>query len=133
MELAMFLQSLNKKLWTDNMIDQIFTLIDVSKDGKIQFDEFISWVFGLHGEDQDVFRHTVGMDSPETLGAVNVTVLNQSGNIIYGPEEFLGSFSVASVRREVKRETGHVCGGLLLGNDESMRDHIILGAYCSSP
>eukprot|EP00929_Paragymnodinium_shiwhaense_P052317 TRINITY_DN26216_c0_g1_i1.p1 TRINITY_DN26216_c0_g1~~TRINITY_DN26216_c0_g1_i1.p1 ORF type:complete len:163 (+),score=24.32 TRINITY_DN26216_c0_g1_i1:218-706(+) len=45
-EMRYLLQALDKKLWTDSMVDDIFKSIDVNGDGKLQFEEFLSWVFG---------------------------------------------------------------------------------------
>jgi len=48
-ELARVLKHLDAKVWTDENVSQIMFVADTNKDGRIQFEEFIEWVFGAGG------------------------------------------------------------------------------------
>eukprot|EP00747_Dinoflagellata_sp_TGD_P214272 gnl/TRDRNA2_/TRDRNA2_87157_c0_seq1.p1 gnl/TRDRNA2_/TRDRNA2_87157_c0~~gnl/TRDRNA2_/TRDRNA2_87157_c0_seq1.p1 ORF type:complete len:919 (+),score=219.35 gnl/TRDRNA2_/TRDRNA2_87157_c0_seq1:185-2758(+) len=49
-ELVQVLQHLNSSHWTEDKIDRLLRTCDGNKDGKIQLDEFIQWVFGGEGK-----------------------------------------------------------------------------------
>mmetsp|Transcript_84232 Transcript_84232/g.272290 ORF Transcript_84232/g.272290 Transcript_84232/m.272290 type:complete len:924 (-) Transcript_84232:326-3097(-) len=50
-ELARVLKHLDAKVWTDDSIGQIMLVADTNKDGRIQFDEFLQWIFGPGDKD----------------------------------------------------------------------------------
>merc|ERR1719188_24205 len=45
-ELVRVLKHLDASVWTDAAIGQIMLVADTNRDGRIQLDEFIQWVFG---------------------------------------------------------------------------------------
>lgn len=45
-ELGTVLKHLDASVWTDDTVDQVLTVADTNKDGKIQFEEFLVWAFG---------------------------------------------------------------------------------------
>lgn len=45
-ELTTVMQTLDKEAWTQAKVDELLKAADLNKDGAIQFDEFISWIFG---------------------------------------------------------------------------------------
>eukprot|EP00927_Polykrikos_kofoidii_P017269 TRINITY_DN17840_c5_g1_i1.p1 TRINITY_DN17840_c5_g1~~TRINITY_DN17840_c5_g1_i1.p1 ORF type:complete len:992 (-),score=226.11 TRINITY_DN17840_c5_g1_i1:53-3028(-) len=45
-ELAQVLTHLDGQVWTDDRVDHVLQVADVNKDGRIQLDEFIRWIFG---------------------------------------------------------------------------------------
>mmetsp|Transcript_74866 Transcript_74866/g.167749 ORF Transcript_74866/g.167749 Transcript_74866/m.167749 type:complete len:369 (-) Transcript_74866:73-1179(-) len=45
-ELVQVLQLLDGESWTDERIDELVAAADANRDGQIQFDEFLRWVFG---------------------------------------------------------------------------------------
>jgi len=49
-ELLNVLQHIDCGVWTDDQIDAVIEAADCNCDGKIQFDEFVRWVFGNDGE-----------------------------------------------------------------------------------
>lgn len=46
-ELARVLKHLDAKAWTDVAIGQIMSVADTNQDGRIQFEEFLQWIFGF--------------------------------------------------------------------------------------
>eukprot|EP00415_Alexandrium_ostenfeldii_P002112 UN2112 len=44
-EFVHVLQLLGGESWTDERIDELLAAADANRDGKIQFDEFLKWVF----------------------------------------------------------------------------------------
>eukprot|EP00927_Polykrikos_kofoidii_P079799 TRINITY_DN76618_c0_g1_i1.p1 TRINITY_DN76618_c0_g1~~TRINITY_DN76618_c0_g1_i1.p1 ORF type:complete len:427 (+),score=70.01 TRINITY_DN76618_c0_g1_i1:32-1282(+) len=127
--------------WTESRIDALMRAIDVGRDQRIQFEELLRWVFGGRGNEQHVFRGHFNLDSPEVMGAINVTVKNLDGEVVFGPEELLGSMTVAWLRRRVRAHSGQPAGCLcdITGNEAnpqakalstSLRDSMVLGVYC---
>jgi ankyrin repeat protein len=53
-ELVAVLQNLDKETWTSERIDELIIAADTNKDGKIQFDEFLRWIFG--GDDDKISK-----------------------------------------------------------------------------
>lgn len=49
-ELGRVLKHLDAKVWTDAKVSQIMSVADTNQDGRIQFEEFVNWIFG--GGDQ---------------------------------------------------------------------------------
>lgn len=45
-ELSKVLRHLDSQLWTDEHISELLEAVDTTKDGLIQLDEFVQWVFG---------------------------------------------------------------------------------------
>eukprot|EP00443_Scrippsiella_acuminata_P049919 CAMPEP_0115417020 /NCGR_PEP_ID=MMETSP0271-20121206/23910_1 /TAXON_ID=71861 /ORGANISM="Scrippsiella trochoidea, Strain CCMP3099" /LENGTH=953 /DNA_ID=CAMNT_0002841397 /DNA_START=68 /DNA_END=2930 /DNA_ORIENTATION=+ len=45
-ELARVLKHLDARVWTDDSVGQIMLVADTNQDGRIQFDEFLQWIFG---------------------------------------------------------------------------------------
>jgi len=45
-ELGKMLKHLDSAVWSDELIDELLETVDVNKDGLIQMNEFIRWVFG---------------------------------------------------------------------------------------
>jgi len=54
-ELVQLLQRLDATSWTEERINQLLLAADINRDGQIQFDEFLTWVFGK-GDDADAMR-----------------------------------------------------------------------------
>mmetsp|Transcript_21342 Transcript_21342/g.54414 ORF Transcript_21342/g.54414 Transcript_21342/m.54414 type:complete len:919 (+) Transcript_21342:109-2865(+) len=48
-ELAQVLKFLDSGIWTDESINQVMIIADRNRDGQIQFDEFVQWIFGEDG------------------------------------------------------------------------------------
>lgn len=50
--------ALDPDAWGPDIIDQVFDVIDVNKDGQISIDNFVNWVFSVdeHGEQQRLCR-----------------------------------------------------------------------------
>eukprot|EP00927_Polykrikos_kofoidii_P049817 TRINITY_DN43827_c0_g1_i1.p1 TRINITY_DN43827_c0_g1~~TRINITY_DN43827_c0_g1_i1.p1 ORF type:complete len:387 (-),score=76.58 TRINITY_DN43827_c0_g1_i1:35-1195(-) len=48
-ELLRVLNALDGNCWTDSRIDRLLTAADMNKDGSIQLEEFIKWIFGGGG------------------------------------------------------------------------------------
>eukprot|EP00928_Gymnodinium_smaydae_P035865 TRINITY_DN2515_c0_g1_i1.p1 TRINITY_DN2515_c0_g1~~TRINITY_DN2515_c0_g1_i1.p1 ORF type:complete len:1032 (-),score=281.11 TRINITY_DN2515_c0_g1_i1:56-2791(-) len=49
-ELAHVLTHIDRDVWTDEQIDLMLQAADCNCDGRIQFDEFVRWIFGSDGE-----------------------------------------------------------------------------------
>jgi len=131
-ELRFLLNMLDSK-WTDERADAVFEAIDVNKDGRIQFEELLRWTFsGGKQEEQSSFRELVDLeDSVRSL--VVVEVLAQDGTSVFGPEEVLGSMTVAQLRRRVRSKANVPVGCLLHGGETILRDSLNLGVYARGP
>jgi len=44
-ELAVLMQRSNQEAWTDDRLDLLLSQVDTNKDGRIDFEEFLAWVF----------------------------------------------------------------------------------------
>jgi len=64
-ELAFVLRALDCRYWTDDRIYKLLMAADGNRNGKIELEEFVRWVFS-EGQDQRAFRATFesGMESP---------------------------------------------------------------------
>merc|ERR1712130_870370 len=58
MELAQVLKRLHKSYWTDHKLDELFFIVDSNRDGKIQYEEFVRWLFDP-GKEAKAFEHTL--------------------------------------------------------------------------
>jgi len=80
-ELSRVLTHLDSALWTRENIDKFVSTVDVNRDGNIQLDEFVAWVFG-GGEKQKtslVERCQQNMESAQVdMFEKNVSSLEQS-------------------------------------------------------
>jgi len=62
-ELGVVLQKIDKATFTDKMVDDMFSAVDVDDSGDIQFEEFIAWIFDEEGNDlRDMFRSVTRLD-----------------------------------------------------------------------
>lgn len=127
-ELRTVLQELDRS-WTNPRVEALFKAADFNGDGRIQFEEFLRWCFQGKGEYQPDFRETVGLQQ-FVKASVVVTVLSESGETVYGPEEFWGSFTVGYLKRRVAAATASPAASLLSASgDHILRDGMELGIY----
>lgn len=128
-ELGLLLRTLDDS-WDQKSVETLFKCMDTNQDSQIQFEEFLRWVFGS-GQDEEhlAFRDQFGLDE-QISGVVNIEVLSENGDLVFGPEEFLGTFSVGHLRRRLRADTGGLVGCLRVGSC-FMRDNRVIGVYCT--
>jgi len=136
-ELGGMLQRLDAESWSDDRVDALMLAIDTGKDGRIQFEEFIRWVFGGKPDEQSAFREYFNLNSIATEGAVTIEVKNADDNdvVVFGPTEALGSMTVAWLRRRIRAHSGQYAAMLFHHGEvtvqNALRDAFVLGAYCA--
>eukprot|EP00930_Biecheleria_cincta_P043285 TRINITY_DN29739_c1_g1_i1.p1 TRINITY_DN29739_c1_g1~~TRINITY_DN29739_c1_g1_i1.p1 ORF type:complete len:638 (+),score=95.24 TRINITY_DN29739_c1_g1_i1:103-2016(+) len=60
-ELIGTMQALNAS-WTPDRIDRLLSQMDTNRDGFIQYEEFLTFVFGENGSEGEAFRNAMGLD-----------------------------------------------------------------------
>lgn len=58
-ELAKLFQDLDANSWTKPRVNQLFTAVDVNRDGQIDYDEFLSWCFKASANECNDFSTTM--------------------------------------------------------------------------
>merc|ERR1711937_110408 len=68
--LSTTLQRLQPSAWSDHKIDMLMTACDVNGDGKISYEEFLTWICGSDNVCHD-FRTAIGMEFWEAFPSLN--------------------------------------------------------------